>query len=66
MALRSIIVDDIKKIKEYLSDKSESIIKYIEQNENDENYRLIVKRITHSDLTNSGKRNGMREGLDKN
>ncbi len=66
MASRSIIADDIKKIKEYLNDKSESIIKYIEQNENNENYRLIVKRITHSDLINSGKRNGMKEGLDKN
>lgn len=65
MASRAIVVDDVIKIKDYLSDKSESIIKYIDDNiEND--FRLIVKHITHSDLTNSGKRNGMDEGLDRN
>ena len=65
MASKPIIVDDIFKIKEFLSEKSESIVKFIDENPINE-YKLIIKHISHSDLTNSGKRNGMEEGLEKN
>ena len=65
MASRSIVINDYDKILEYLSSKSESITKLL-TNEPDWEYMLIRKNISHSDLINSGKRNGMQEGLDKN
>ena len=65
MAARNIVVDDYVRIKEYLSEKSASIIKFMEDNPFCD-YMLISKHLTHSDLTNSGKRNGMAETLDKN
>jgi len=65
MAARNIVVEDYIKIKEYLSEKSASIIKFMEDNPFCD-YMLISKHLTHSDLTNSGKRNGMAETLDRN
>lgn len=65
MAARNIVVEDYLKIKEYLSEKSTAIIKFMENHPNFD-YMLISKHLTHSDLTNSGKRNGMGETLDKN
>jgi len=50
---------------EYLSSKSESVANLV-KNEPDWQYMLIVKSISHSDLLNSGKRNGPAETLDKN
>lgn len=65
MAARNPVVEEIDKIYEYLSSKSESISNLI-KNEPDWHYMLIVKSISHSDLLNSGKRNGPAETLDKN
>lgn len=65
MASRNPVVYDIEKIYDYLSNKSESIINLM-KNEPDWEYMLIVKNISHSDLLNSGKRNGPAETIDKN
>ena len=65
MASRNPVVCDIDKIYEYLSNKSESIINLM-KSEPDWEYMLIVKNISHSDLLNSGKRNGPDETIDKN
>lgn len=65
MAARNPVVEELDKIYEYLSSKSETITNLI-KNEPDWQYMLIVKSISHSDLLNSGKRNGPAETLDKN
>lgn len=65
MAARNPVVEELDKIFEYLSSKSESVTNLI-KNEPDWQYMLIVKSISHSDLLNSGKRNGPNETLDKN
>ena len=65
MAARNPVVEEIDKIYEYLSSKSESVANLV-KNEPDWQYMLIVKSISHSDLLNSGKRNGPAETLDKN
>lgn len=65
MAARNPVIEEIDKIYEYLSSKTESITNLI-KNEPDWQYMLIVKNISHSDLLNSGKRNGPIETLDKN
>lgn len=65
MATKAIVVDNLLKIREYLSEKSDSIMRFMNENINNQ-YMLIIKHITHSDLINSGKRNGMDEPLEKN
>lgn len=65
MSSRNPVISEIDKIYEYLANKSESIAKLIKE-ESDWEYMLIVKIISHSDLLNSGKRNGPQEGIDRN
>ena len=65
MALKSPIIQEKKKICEFIINKSESIYNLI-KNDQDWNYMLIVKNITHSDLINLGKRCGTAQGIDKN
>lgn len=65
MASRNPVIEDPEKIYDYLSSKSDSIAELMRKDP-DWMYMLIVKNITHSDLLNSGKRNGPGEGLDKN
>ena len=65
MASRNPVVIEIDKIYDYLISKSESIAKLIKE-EPDWQYMLIVKNISHSDLLNSGKRNGPQEDIDRN
>ncbi len=65
MATRSLIVNDYSRILEYLSSKSNSITKLMKR-EPDWEYLMIRKNISHSDLINSGKRNGNQESLEKN
>lgn len=65
MASRNPVIEEFDKIYDYLSNKSDSISHLI-KNEPDWKYMLIVKNISHSDLLNSGKRNGPGESLDKN
>lgn len=63
--MANMVIDEYKKIEEYISTKSDSLSEIIKR-DNDWEYLMIVKNISHSDLTNSGKRNGMGEGLDRN
>ena len=65
MATRTIVINDYNKILDYISSKSDSMAELLKDNP-DWDYMLLVKSITHSDLTNAGKRNGNQEGLDKN
>lgn len=65
MASRNHVIKEIDKIYEYLANKSDSIAELIKEGR-DWDYMLIIKSITHSDLLNSGKRNGPSESLDKN
>lgn len=63
--MANMVIDEYKKIEEYISTKSDSLSEIIKK-DNDWDYLMIVKNISHSDLTNSGKRNGMGEGLERN
>ncbi len=65
MASRTPVIEEIGKIYDYLSNKSDSIAQLM-KNEPDWEYMLILKSITHSDLLNSGKRNGPDESIEKN
>lgn len=58
-------VDNQELILEYLESRSDSMVKYI-KNHQKSTFSLWYKNLTHSDLTNRGKRNGSREGLEKN
>ncbi|MBQ0050128.1 MAG: HNH endonuclease [Bacteroidales bacterium] len=62
---RCIATSDIQEIKSSLEFVSPSMINYIEGAQNSE-FILRYKSITHSDLANSGKRNGPKEPLEKN
>lgn len=65
MAARINIVDDYEKIREFLIYKSDSISEFLTNNPNDE-YKLLVKNISHSDLTSSGKRTKIEQPFAKN
>ena len=65
MAARINIVDNIDKIREYLLYKSDSMSNYITKNKHDD-FLLIVKPISHSDLTSSGKRTKPDQSFSKN
>lgn len=58
-------IDDNDLIIEYLESRSETMTEYVKNNKN-KIFSLWFKNLTHSDLTNRGKRNGSQEGLDKN
>ena len=60
MASKINIVYDTNKIREYLKYKSDTISDYLTNNLNDE-FVLLVKQISHSDLTSSGKRTKMEQ-----
>lgn len=65
MASKINIVYDTNKIREYLKYKSDTISDYLTNNLNDE-FVLLVKQISHSDLTSSGKRTKMEQPFSKN
>ena len=65
MAARMNVVYDTNKIRDYLMYKSDSISDYLTKNQNDE-FILIVKQISHSDLTSSGKRTKINQPFSKN
>lgn len=65
MYKRTIIVEDYKKISEYIETKSEIMSEKLRTDTNAK-YMLIIKNITHSDIITSGKRNGKEQGLEKN
>lgn len=65
MASRINIVDNTDKIREYLQYKSDSISDYLKRNQNDD-FLLLVKSISHSDLTSSGKRTKPEQPFSKN
>lgn len=60
-----IFIEDKNIILEYLESRSASMSTYIRGNSASK-FTLWSKNLTHSDLANSGKRNGNKEGLDKN
>lgn len=55
MASRINVINDYNRIKEYLSYKSDTISNYLNENSKN-NYILLVKQISHSDLASVGKR----------
>jgi len=57
--------DDRDSILIYLESRSLSMFNYVNDRPQTE-FSLWFKNLTHSDLTNRGKRNGSQEGLDKN
>lgn len=61
---KRIIINDYEKIKNFLMEKSQSMVDYLNNNPNME-YLLYVKYITHSDLISKGKRNE-KQGYEKN
>lgn len=65
MAARINIVDNVDKIREYLLYKSDSMSNYITKNQHDD-FLLLVKPISHSDLTSSGKRTKPYQSFSKN
>jgi hypothetical protein len=65
MAARINLVDNIDKIRDYLLYKSDSMSDYIMKNQNDD-FLLLVKPISHSDLTSSGKRTKPEQPFSKN
>lgn len=65
MSSRNPVIRDFEKIYDYLISKSETVVNLMGK-EPEWEYMLIVKKITHSDLLNSGKRNGPKESLEKN
>lgn len=65
MAARINIVDNVDKIREYLLYKSDSMSNYITKNQHDD-FLLLVKPISHSDLTSSGKRTKPDQSFSKN
>ncbi|MDE7300715.1 MAG: HNH endonuclease [Clostridia bacterium] len=58
-------LDDREVILNYIESRSLDMFDYI-QSHPDTKFTLWYKNLTHSDLTNRGKRNGWQEGLDKN
>lgn len=65
MLRKCFINSNYGKILEYINGKSQSLTKVMKK-DSEWNYLLIRKNISHSDLINSGKRNGKDESLDKN
>ena len=65
MASRINIVDNVDKIRDYLLYKSDAISDYITQNQQDD-FLLLVKPISHSDLVSSGKRTKPEQSFSKN
>ena len=65
MAARMSVVYDTNKIRDFLMYKSDSISDYLTKHQNDE-FILIVKQISHSDLTSAGKRTKIHQPFTKN
>lgn len=59
------VIEEYDKILEYIMDKSETMTSYIKEHPKCE-YKLLLKIITHSDLTSSGKRTHVIEPFSKN
>ncbi len=64
MAIKAIETTDKDRIIEYLESKSEVMEDYVKEH-NDSEFYLVYKYMTHSDLTNRGKRNGNKETIEK-
>lgn len=60
----TIYVDDRTQIGSFVQSRSSSMYGYIEKSTS--RFTLWSKTLLHSDLTNRGKRNGSKEGLEKN
>jgi len=65
MASRITMVENTDKIREFLMYKSDSMSEYLTNNQDDK-YILLVKQISHSDLTSSGKRTKVEQPFSKN
>lgn len=60
-----IFIDDKSQIETFVENRSQDMKKYMQDHENSR-FTAWYKRLTHSDLTNRGKRNGPGEGLERN
>lgn len=58
-------LDDREIILNYIESRSYDMFEYVRSHPNTR-FTLWYKNLTHSDLTNRGKRNGWKEGLEKN
>lgn len=65
MASRINLVYNTDKIREYLMYKSDTMSDYLTKNQDDE-FILLVKQISHSDLTSAGKRTKIEQPFSKN
>lgn len=65
MASRITMVENTDKIREFLMYKSDSMSEYLTNNQDDK-FILLVKQISHSDLTSSGKRTKIEQPFSKN
>lgn len=65
MAARMSVVYDTNKIRDFLMYKSDSMSDYLTKHQDDE-FILIVKQISHSDLTSAGKRTKVHQPFTKN
>ncbi len=60
----TIFINDKEQVKSFVQSRSASAMEYI--NNSSSEFSLWYKTLTHSDLTNRGKRNGGKEGLEQN
>lgn len=65
MASRINLVYNTDKIREYLMYKSDTMSDYLAKNQDDE-FILLIKQISHSDLTSAGKRTKIEQPFSKN
>ena len=65
MASRINLVYNTDKIREYLMYKSDTMSDYLTKNQDDK-FILLVKQISHSDLTSAGKRTKIEQPFSKN
>ncbi|MCR5625365.1 MAG: HNH endonuclease [Lachnospiraceae bacterium] len=60
----TVFVDDEEQIKTFVQSRSSTMYNYVQNSKS--RFTLWYKNLTHSDLTNRGKRNGGAQGLEKN
>ena len=65
MASRNNLVYNTDKIRDYIMYKSDAMSNYLTEHQNDE-FILLVKQISHSDLTSAGKRTKVEQPFSKN
>lgn len=60
----TIFIEDEQQIEAFIQSRSATMLEYMKKASS--HFTLWYKTLTHSDITNRGKRNGAKEGLEKN